>query len=281
MDKELDKNLIENSDELYQNYKKIDNYFKLKEEFIQRYKHVSFEEIMNNAPKYYALINLIEKINVFISKDTEWLKHFLEKNKINFNYDSYERWKANKEINTKGYSNTQAPSKWIHVLQDYFIDLLESLQIILLMQYYIKDEDYKNYLKATPELYFKLRANFVRPSLPSEDIEKFFDVIDYILNINIQNNFLTNLVIDATLCMQVYRYIDKLKIMDLIKQKAFYIKYRLDFLKKTRLTSRIKIPYEEDVISIAEKFLEKEVDLRYTYNEYKNRLIEKYNKVRR
>lgn len=281
MDKEIEKNLSENNDELYQNYKKIDNYFKLKEEYIQRYKHISLDDIMNNAPKYYSLISLIEKINIFISKDTEWLKHFVEKNKINFNYDSYERWKANKEFNSKNYSNTQAPSKWIHVLQDYFIDLLESLQILLLMQYYIKDEDYKNFLKASPEIYFKIRANFVKPSLPSEDIEKFFDIIDYILNINIQNNFLTTLVVDASLCMQVYRYIDKLKILDLIKQKSFYIKFRLEFLKKTRLTSRVRIPYEEDVISIAEKFLTNEIDLRYAYNEYKNRLIEKYNKARK
>ena len=81
--------------------------------------------------------------------------------------------------------------------------------------------------------------------------------------------------------MQVYRYIDKSKIFELIKQKEFYTKYRLDFLKKTRFTSRVKLPYEEDIINVAEKFLEKVMDLRFTYKEFKSRLIEKYNKVRR
>ena len=281
MNKELENDVIENSEELYQNYKKIDIFFKAKEEYIQKYKLIPIEDILSNAPKYYAFISLIERINTFISKDDQWLKHFIEKNRINFNYDLYERWKINKKFNTQTYSNTQAPSKWIHVLQDYFIELLESIQILLVLQYYIKDEDYKNFLKASPELYFKLRANFVKPSLPSENIEKFFEVIDYLLNINIQHDFLSKLVIDASLCMQVYRYIDKSKIFELIKQKEFYTKYRLDFLKKTRFTSRVKLPYEEDIISVAEKFLEKVMDLRFTYKEFKNRLIEKYNKIRR
>ena len=280
MNKELDSNIIENSEELYQNYKKIDNYFKAKEDYIQKYKHISIENILDNAPKYYAFISFIERINTFLSKDDLWLKHFIEKNKINFDYYSYERWKINKKINIHSYSNTQAPSKWIHVLQDYFIELLESLQVLLVLQYYIRDEDYKNFLKASPELYFKLRANFTKPSIPSENIEKFFEIIDYLLDINIQHDFLTKLVIDASLCMQVYRYIDKSRIFDLLKQKEFYIKYRLIFLKKTRFTSRVKLPYEEDIINVADKFLEKVMDLRYTYKEFKSRLIEKYNKVK-
>ena len=281
MNNEIENDIIENSEELYQNYKKIDHFFKAKEEYIEKYKLIPIEDILSNAPKYYALVTLIERINTFISKDDQWLKHFIDRNRINFDYDSYERWKINKKFNTQTYSNTQAPSKWIHVLQDYFIELLELIQILLVLQYYIKDEDYKNFLKASPELYFKLRANFIKPSLPSENIEKFFEVIDYLLNINIQHDFLSKLVIDASLCMQVYRYIDKSKIFELIKQKEFYTKYRLDFLKKTRFTSRVKLPYEEDIISVAEKFLEKVMDLRFTYKEFKNRLIEKYNKVRR
>ena len=281
MNNEIENYIIENSEELYQNYKKIDHFFKAKEEYIEKYKLIPIEDILSNAPKYYALVTLIERINTFISKDDQWLKHFIDRNRINFDYDSYERWKINKKFNTQTYSNTQAPSKWIHVLQDYFIELLELIQILLVLQYYIKDEEYKNYLKASPELYFKLRANFIKPSLPSENIEKFFEVIDYLLNINIQHDFLSKLVIDASLCMQVYRYIDKSKIFELIKQKEFYTKYRLDFLKKTRFTSRVKLPYEEDIINVAEKFLEKVMDLRFTYKEFKSRLIEKYNKVRR
>lgn len=281
MNKEIDSNIIENSEELYQNYKKIDNFFKAKEEYIQKYKLIPIEDVLRNAPKYYAFINLIERLNTFLSKDDLWLKHFIDKNKINFDYDSYERWKINKKFNVHNYSNTQAPSKWIHVLQDYFIELLESLQVLLVMQYYIRDEDYKNFLKASPELYFKLRANFIRPSIPSDNIEKLFEIIDYLLEINIQYDFLTKLVIDASLCMQVYRYIDKIKIFDLLKQKEFYIKYHLEFLKKTRFTTRIKLPYEEDIIHVAEKFLEKLMDLRFTYKEFKGRLIEKYNKVKR
>ncbi len=280
----IDKNLkkdVDNKEDLYKDYKKIDYFFKAKEEYIKRYKHIALEDILANAPKHYAFINFIERINIFLSKDSLWLKHFVDKNKIHFDYNLYERWKLNKKFSTQNYSQTQAPSKWIHVLQDYFIELLESLQILLVIQYHIKDEDYKNYLKANPQLYFKLRANFTRPSLPSEDIEKFFDIIDYLLNLNIQYDFLTKLVVDASLCMQVYRYIDKSKIFDLIKQKEFYIKFRLDFLKKTKLTSRVKLPYEEDVINVADRFLEKAMDLRFTYKEFKNRLIEKYNKFNR
>ena len=272
-------NLQDIQEEFSKKYKKIENYIKNKEALIQKYKHVPIEEILSNAPKYYALISFMEKINVFITKDHKWLKHFVDKNHVRFDYDAYDRWKANKKFhdNELKYSNTQSPAKWIHSLQDYFLEILEYLQILLLMEYYLKDEDFKTFLKNNPEIAFKLRVNFVKSSLPSQDIEKIFYIIDYLLNFNIEHNFLTNLVINTSLCMKVYREIDKIKIFDLLKEKEFYIRYRLLFLKKTANSSREKIPYEEDVIEIAEKFLIAYNDLKFAHKEYKSRLMEKFN----
>lgn len=266
----------EKQKELHFYFKKIENYFEDKKKVILQYKHIPLEEILKNAPKYYMLISLIEKVNIFLSKDNEWLKHFVIGNKIKFDYDSYERWKKGKAYRQSGYSNTQAPSKWIHVLQEYFLDLLEAIQILLMMEFYIKDEEYKKFLKNNPEIYYKIRANYIRSSVPSENIEKIFEIIDFLLNTSIEHNFLNTLVVNSTLCMKVYRKIDKSEIFNLLKQKEFYIKYHLEYLKRTSFLNRPKIPYEEDVIKVAEDFLKTLSDLRLTYKEYKNRIILKH-----
>ena len=280
MNDKLTEDLIkEKNQELYYYYRKIEDYFKTKEEYIRKYKHIPLEEILTNAPKYYPFINLVEKFNRYITRDQNWLKLFISRHRIKFDFDSYERWKANKKYSTVKYDHTQAPSKWIHILQEYFIDILESLQVLLIMEYYISTENYKKFLKASPEIFFKIKANFVRPSPPSEDIDKFLNLIDFLLDQNIQFDFLNNLTIDASLCMKVYRMIDNTKIFDLLKKKEFYIKYRLEYLK-SKIINRVKIPYEEEVIKVAEEFMDTVSDLKLTYKEYKSRLMEKYNKVK-
>ena len=110
---------------------------------IYEYKHISLEEILENAPNYYPLVRIIERLNIFITKNKDWLKQFTIKHNIAFDWKEYTRWKAGKNFIRFKYSDTKAPAKWIHALQDYFIDLLESLQILLIVQFFIDNDDYK------------------------------------------------------------------------------------------------------------------------------------------
>ena len=122
------------------------------------YKHIPLENILAQAPKYYAVISVIEKINVMLSKNNDWLIKFVEKNNIKFDYDSYTIWKSGKQQSGYKYGDTQCPSKWVHVLQDFFIELLEYLQILIVMECYINEEDYKLYLQNNPKIFFKVKA---------------------------------------------------------------------------------------------------------------------------
>lgn len=253
----------------------IDNFFKSKEHFIRDYKHIPLEEILKEAPKYYSLIKIIETLNILITKDKEWLKHFVEKNNIKFDWRQYERWKAMISYNEAKYDETLSPSKWIHVLQDYFIELLKCIQILLIMEFYIDEENYRKFIRKDSYLYFKIIANYKVASKPSEDIELFFNIIDYLLKLNVEYDFSTRPVVDTALCIRVYRTIDNSKIFELLKRKEFYVKYHLEYLKRCGITERSTIPYEQDVIKMAEKFLTLLADLRLTYNKYKNALIEK------
>jgi hypothetical protein len=274
---------LSKEERFYSSFNKIDNFFKEKDDYIKKYKHVSFEEVLKNAPKYYAFINFVEKINILLSKNKKWLKNFVEKNEIKFDFDLYERWKTGRNFDEKnfGYKNTECPSKWVHVLQDYFIDILEALQVLLVMEYYIKEDEYKKFLRDNPKVFFKLKANYTKSSSPSENIEKLFEIINFLLDLNKEYNFLTNPVIDTALCVKVYRKIDDSKIFELLKQKDFFIKYRLEFLKKTANFNRQKLPYENDVIDVAAKYSNSFSELFFTFNEYKKRLIEKQNSVKK
>jgi len=284
MDKAINNDFEQTKEEkFYSSFNKIDSYFKTKEEYIKKYKHISFEEVIKNAPKYYAFINFVEKINILLSKNKKWLKNFIEKNHMKFDFELYERWKASRKFDEKnyGYSNTECPSKWIYVLQDFFIDILDALQVLLVMEFYIKEEDFKKFLRDSPKIFFKMKANYLKSSPPSENIEKLFDIIDYLLDLNRENDFLMNPVIATTLCFKAYRRIDNSKIFELLKQKEFFIKYRLEYLKRSANFNRQKLPYENDVINIGEKFSNYYSDLFFTYNEYKKRLIEKQNNIRK
>ncbi|MBN2547365.1 MAG: hypothetical protein JXB50_16295 [Spirochaetes bacterium] len=278
MSSEEKKDIKNNSEEpknLDYYFRLIESYFKKKEAFIREYKHIPLEVIIKNAPKYYSIVRLIESINIFLTKDKLWLQHFVERNKINFNWKEYEIWKAGKSYDEAKYDETLSPAKWIHVLQEFFIDLLKDIQILLVMEFYIDEDDYKKFIKRDSHLYYKIMANYKVSSKPTEELSVFFKLIDYILNLNVEYNFSTNLVIDTALCMKVYREVDNSKIIDLLKRKEFYVKYHVEYLKKTSPAERSSIPYEKDVIKVAEKFLLTIADLRFTYSRYKMGLIQK------
>jgi hypothetical protein len=275
MDEKLNASYEENFNTVF---KKIDAYFKSKEDYFAKYKNSAFEESLKDASKHFAFINFVEKFNVFLNKDKKWLVHFTEKNKIKFDFQLYEKWKSEKNFdeNKLSYNSTQCPSKWIYTIQDYFIDILESLQVLLVLEFYISTEEFKRFLNENPKVFVKMKANYMKSSPPSENIELFFNTIDYLLVLNKEYNFLINPVIDTVLCMNVYRKIDSLKIFDLLKQKEFFIKYRIEFLKKTSAQSRRKIPYESNVVEIGDNFLRVYSELFSSYNDYKKRLIEKH-----
>jgi hypothetical protein len=257
-------------------FNKIENYFKEKEQFIKSYKHIPVEDIFKNAPKYYSLIDVMERLNVFLTKNKDWLKFFIKNLNIKFDFDSYQRWKASKKFENFKYSITQVPSKWIHIIQDFLIEILEYLQILLILEFYINEEDYKAFLKANPKLFFKLKANFIKPSTPSDNLDLIFETIDFLLNINMANNFPVNHVVDIVLCIRVYKKIDSLKIFDLLKSKYFYIKFRLEYLKNVSYFKGSEIMYKDNIINVAGNFLKAVDDLVFNYNEYKKRLIEKH-----
>jgi len=256
-------------------FKMIEAYFKKKELYIREYKHIPLEEIIRNAPKYYSVVRLVENINIFLTKDNDWLKKFVESNRIQFDWKNYERWKAGKSYNEGKYDETVSPAKWIHVLQEFFIDLLKNLQILLVMEFYIDEEDYKKFIRKDTQLYYKIIANYKTSVKPSEELPVFFKLIDFLLKLNMEHNFTTNLTIDTAVCMKVYREIDNSKIFDTLKSLEFYIKYHLEYLKRTSVTERHSLPFENDVIKVGEKFLTTLADLKFTYNKYKSNIIEK------
>ena len=267
-------------EELKKNYKKIERYFLLKQKAFENYKHIPVEEIINNSPKYYAFIRLIEQLNSFINKDPNWLKEFVAKNKVKFDWNSYSKWKSGQDFYKITYNDTYSPSKWINLVQDKLIEIIKSLQILLYMEFYIEENVFKRFLKMNVEVDYKMKANYIKKSLPSEDIEILFNVVDYLLKLNVENDFTKNLVIDTTVCFKAYRFIDESGIFDLLKRKEFYVKYHLEFLNKMPTKERIIIPCEHDIVSVATNFLEGLKDLFFTYKEYKDRLIEKYNKIK-
>jgi hypothetical protein len=271
----------EKRNKLSSNFKDIESYFYKKNDYFEKYKLVPIEEIINNSPKYYGLIRIIEQINIFLSKDKDWLRKFVVKNNMEFDWVRYEKWKSGKDLPNMTYDDTLCPSKWVHIIQDKFIEILESLQILLYMEFYINEENFKKFLRQNPGIDYKYKANFMKHSFPSENIDKIYEIIDYLLNVNIENSFITKSVIDTTLCMQVYRHIDGTKIFDIIRAKEFYVRFHLEYLRRMPQSSRMVIPLENEILKIADEFVEIVKDLLYTYNEYKGRLIFKYDKIKK
>lgn len=262
-------------------YNKIENYFVDKEFALSNYAHLSVEEMLANAPKYYQMINLMEKLYSFISKDELWLKHFIEPRNINFNWDNYLLWKSGKDYYKRRYDDTQCPSKWLTEIFSQLLEILKMLQILFYLEFYTPEEDFKLFLKSNPVIDFKIRANYLLKSPPSEHIDKILELIDMLLKTSVETAVNTTYIIDTTVCMNVYRQIDKSEIFTLLRRKEFYVKYRLEYLRLTPQSQRLIVPQEDDIIKVCEEFLMSYKGLVFTYNEYKNRLIEKYNKIRK
>jgi hypothetical protein len=264
---------------LKENYYLIESYFRKKQQLFEDYKHIPVDQVISNAPKYYSLVRLIEQLNSYVTNEPDWLKKFIEKNRISFDWQSYEKWKSGKDYYKINYDDTFAPSKWILLIQDKLIELLKSLQILLYMEYYIVEEGFKKFLKVNPEIDYKIKATILKKSYPSEGLELIFGVVDFLLKTNIEQDFTINQVVSTTVCMSIYRFLDKSGIFELLRRKEFYVKYYVEYLKRTPPVKRLVIPCEDDIISVADEFLENVRDLFYSYKEYKDRLIEKYQKV--
>jgi hypothetical protein len=262
-------------------YNMIEDYFLKKQNKFETFKHIPIEEIIRNAPKYYSLVRLLEQLNMFLSGDKNWLKNFVTKNGINFDWQRYEQWKSGQDYYKHNYGDTQCPSKWINLIQDKLIELLKCNQILLYIEYYVEDDSFNKFLKKNPSIDYKIKANYVKKSLPSENLDVLIKVIDYLLQINIQYDFITNLLIDTTVCMNAYRYIDDSGLFDVLRRKEFFIRYRLEYLLKTPQNQRIALPNEEDITLAAAQFVELYKDIVFSYNEYKARLIEKFDKTKR
>ncbi|MEE1291086.1 MAG: hypothetical protein UHW86_08655, partial [Spirochaetota bacterium] len=86
--------------------------------------------------------------------------------------------------------------------------------------------------------------------------------------------------IDTLECIKAYRFIDESDIMNILKQKDFYVTYHLEMMKKMPKAERYVMPEEEETIAVAEKFCDMYKNLFFTFNDYKRVLIEKQNRVR-
>jgi len=261
-------------------YEAIECFFSRKKDILSNFNAIPAEDIIANSPKYYPIIRVIEQINSFVNKDSNWLKNFICKNKLSFDWDQYEKWKSGVEFFKISYDDTYSPSKWISAVFDKFIELLKELQLLLYVERYVDEEDFKIFLKKHPDISYKIRANYMIKSAPSENIELLFKVIDFLLKITFENNVLSKYMIDTKVCMNAYRFIDESGVFELLKRKEFYLKFRLQYLKLVSEDNRAKIPCESDIISVCESFLDNYQDLIYCYNEYKERLLEKYKKIK-
>ena len=81
-------------------------------------------------------------------------------------------------------------------------------------------------------------------------------------------------------CIKAYRVIDELDLTQILKQKEFYITYRLEFLRLVDLKKRYLIPHEEDIIHVGEEFIKASRLFTFTFNEYKKLLIQKHEHMR-
>lgn len=271
---------VDRDQKLKSDYDSIERYFAQKKNILSNFNAIPAEEIIANSPKYYSIIRVIEQINSFINKDTNWLKNFICKNKLSFDWDQYEKWKSGVDFFKISYDDTYSPSKWIATMLDKLIELLKELQLLLYVERYVDEEDFKKFLKKYPDISYKIRANYMIKSAPSENIEALFKVIDFLLKTTFENDVSSKYMIDTKVCMNAYRFIDESGVFELLKRKEFYLKYRLQYLKLVSEDNRIKIPCEADIVSVGDRFLENYQDLIYCYNEYKERLLDKYKKIK-
>ena len=266
--------------ELKHNYKKIEVFFLDINEKMQSCQQLSIEKILAEAPKYYVIVRFLEKFYARVTNNSDWLKEYIDRRRINFDWQRYKLWLSGKNRQTRRYDDTQCPSKWITELNEQLLDLVKMLQLLLYMEAYTPDEDFRLFLRENAAIDFKYKANYLQKSVPSQDIEAFFKAINSLTQTCIDTEISTSYDIDTVICIKAYRVIDELNLLQILKQKEFYVTYRLEFLRLVDLNKRYVIPQEEDIIHVGEEFIKASRIFTFTFNEYKKLLIEKHEHMR-
>jgi hypothetical protein len=276
-----DPELLQKEETLKKDFNQIEDFFRRKQDIIQQYRHVPVEEVLRNAPKYYSFLRLFEQINSFLSKDSKWLEHYIDRKNIDFNWSNYNKWKNSREFVHTKYDDTYCPAKWVCDIQEKLIEILKQIQILLYMECYIDEENFRQFVMKNPEISFKMKANYMDKSIPSDNLSGLFSSIDYLIKTNVSNEMETKYIIDTHVCINAYRKIDDLKITDLLKRKEFYVKYRLQYLEMCPHSERKALPSEDDIIDVARMFCKSVDDFNFTFREYKQRLIDKHQNVKK
>ena len=169
-----DRRLEASIQELKHNYKKIETFFLEINEKMQSCQQLSIENILSEAPKYYVIIRFLEKFYIRVTNNQDWLKDYINKRRINFDWQRYKLWISGKNRQTRRYDDTQCPSKWITELNEQLLDLLKMLQLLLYMEAYTPDDDFRLFLRENAAIDYKYKANYLQKSLPSQDLDVFF-----------------------------------------------------------------------------------------------------------
>ena len=272
--------LKEKNQEIKEIYHMVEVFFMKKTREFEVNENASVDSILADAPSYYSIVHFLERFYIAITKDKDWLENYISRKKINFNWKKYKAWVTEKKNVKRRYDDTLCPSAWVTELINMFTETLKMLQELLCMEVYLPDEDFKAFLRKNPAIEYKYKANFIQKSPPSQDIDVFFKVIDYLSRVCREANPSNSFDIDTLECIKAYRFIDESDIMNILKQKDFYVTYHLEMMKKMPKAERYVMPEEEETITVAEKFCDMYKNLFFTFNDYKRVLIEKQNRVR-
>ncbi|MBR3731592.1 MAG: hypothetical protein IKQ61_09805 [Spirochaetales bacterium] len=265
--------------QLKQHFNQIERFFHSKQEYIQQCRHIPVEEVLRNAPRYYSFLKLIEQINSFLTKDGKWLEHYIDKKDIDFDWKNYNKWKNSIDFMKTNYDDTYCPARWVTLIQEKLIEILKQLQILLYMECYIDEENFRSFVSHTPEVSYKMKANYIDKSIPSDSLTVLFSAIDTLIRASITNDTETKYIIDTYACLEVYRKLDNLKVMDLLKRKDFYVKFRTQYLQMWGPDKRSPLPSEDDIIEVAQMFSATVDEYMFSYREYKQRLMDKHAKI--
>lgn len=273
--------LKEKNEEIKDVYHTIEVFFMKKTREFEISENASVDSVLADAPSYYSIVHFLERFYVAITKNENWLENYINRKKINFNWKKYKAWVAGKESAKRKYSDTLCPSHWITELINMFTELLKMLQELLWMEVYLPDDDFKAFLRKNPAIEYKYKANFLQKSPPSQDIEVFFNVIDKLSKVYREANPSNSFDIDTAECIKAYRFIDESDIMNILKQKDFYVTYHLEMMQKMPKAERYVMPDEEGTMAAAENFHNMYKTLFFAFNDYKKLLIEKQSRVRK
>lgn len=273
--------LKEKNEEIKDVYHMIEVFFMKKTRDFEISENASVDSVLADAPSYYSIVHFFERFYIAITRNENWLENYISRKKINFNWKKYKAWVAEKQNIKRKYNDTLCPSSWITELINMFTELLKMLQDLLWMEVYLPDDDFKAFLRKNPAIEYKYKANFLQKSPPSQDIDVFFKVIDKLSKVYSEANPSNSFDIDTAECIKAYRFIDESDIMNILKQKDFYVTYHLEMMQKTPKAERYVMPDEEGTMAAAEKFHDMYKTLFFAFNDYKKLLIEKQNRVRK